>query len=143
MRDGTKISSGTVSWDEQQEHLIFDYADPSLIQKFKKYHRENPEVYFRFTYFSMEMKKAGFKRYSPWGIVHRVRWHFDKRSSGSSAFKVNNDFVALFSRLLMHDHPVVFGRFFNKREMKTYRRQISREERRRIAGSELVDADAD
>jgi len=108
---------------------IFPEADARLIRRFVEFHIANPQVFQEFRKRAGEMKATGRKKYSAWVIIQIVRWHCDLATVGD-VFKINNDFIALYARLLMAEHPR-FQDFFELRRMKPIRRQISREEAER------------
>lgn len=109
-----------------KNYLTFTGADPRLVDRFVKFHEENPFVWQKFQEYAFKIKKTGKKKYSGWTIVNAIRWHFDLRTSGDS-FKINNDFIALYVRLLINQYPE-FERFFEQRKMKPINRKLSGEE---------------
>lgn len=109
---------------------IFDDIDTELLKKFKAYHLENPHVYDEFLSNALKMKSLGRRKYSAWTIVNKIRWDWDVQSS-DRVFKINNDFIALYARLVIYHRPE-FTNFFEMRKMKAFdRRQSSEEQYRR------------
>lgn len=123
--------NSNLKWDCNKESEIFDNADPKLITRFREFHEKHPEVYFMFFQRSVEIMTRGFKKYSAQTILYTIRWENDLKSSGEEAFKINNDYIALYSRLLIYHHPIIFEGFFEQREMKPSRRQVSDLQRER------------
>lgn len=111
--------------------MIFDDIDKGLLARFKEYHLQNPTVYAEFKANALEMAKTGRKKYSAWTIVNKIRWDHDVKTTGD-VFAINNDFIALYARLLIHHHPE-FKDFFELRTMKASGRRNSAEERYRKA----------
>ena len=109
---------------------LFGEADPDLLARFKTFHLANPSVYETFRDKAEMMLRTGRKKYSAWVIVQVIRWESDLRTMGD-VFKVNNDFIALYARLLIWREPR-FEDFFELRQMKPKRRKISREEHSRV-----------
>lgn len=109
--------------------MIFDNIDKNLLIKFKKYHLENPKVYEEFKSNAFEMRKTGKSKYSAWTIINKIRWDHDIKTTGD-VFAINNDFIALYARLLIHHHPE-FNVFFELRTMKESDRRDSAEEKYR------------
>lgn len=107
---------------------IFQNIDKRLLQKFSNYHRENPDVWFAFEAKCHEIYAHGRTKYSGWVIINAIRWEHDLTST--DAFKINNDFIALYVRLMIHHYPE-FEDFFEMRQMKASGRKDSAEERRR------------
>lgn len=108
---------------------IFEDIDKNLLAKFKTYHLENPHVFREFKINAEKMKKTGRKKYSAWTIVNKIRWDHDLKTLGEP-FKINNDYIALFARLLIYQDPT-YRDFFELRTMKKYDRRDSGEERYR------------
>jgi hypothetical protein len=109
---------------------IFGHTDKKLLERFRAFHDENPKVYDEFKDFALQMAKTGRKKYSAWTIVNRIRWERDLESIGS-VFKINNDFIALYARLLIYHLPEM-EEFFELRTMKAFDRRTSDEERYRV-----------
>jgi hypothetical protein len=108
---------------------LFGGADPALLARFKEFHLANPSVYETFRAKAEMMLSTGRPKYSAWVIVQVIRWESDLRTKGD-VFKVNNDFIALYARLLIWKDPR-FEAFFELLQMKPKRRKISREEHSR------------
>jgi len=106
---------------------IFDNIDKGLLAKFKQYHQENPEVFRKFKAYAEQMKDVRDK-YSAWNIISKIRWDTDLQSG--DVFKINNDFIGLYARLLIYKAPEFLG-FFELRAMKAFDRRESTEERYR------------
>lgn len=109
------------------DDTIFNNIDQGLITKFREYHGRNPEVYERFLELAKVMKTKR-SRYSAWTIINMIRWESDLRLD--QTFKINNDFISLYARLTIQDHPE-FVNFFELRTMKSSDRRDSAEERYR------------
>lgn len=106
---------------------IFQRIDPRLLGKFKEFHTDNPWVYKEFAALARKMKDQGRRgRYSAWVIVNVIRWHRDISTKGD-VFKINNDYIALYARLLIF-HDASFSGFFQLRTMKASGRKLSCEE---------------
>ena len=102
---------------------IFDNIDPALLQKFKRYHHEHPEVFQEFKECAYKMREIKAS-YSAWTIINVIRWNFDIRKD--EAFSINNDYIALYARLLIY-HDADFTGFFELRKMKATGRKLVRE----------------
>ena len=91
-------------------------CDKHLLEKFKKFHSDNPDVYSLFKKFAFEAKNSGRERFSHWMIANRIRWYTAIETTGSE-YKLSNDFIALYARLLVYHHPEFQG-FFLLKQMK-------------------------
>lgn len=76
----------------------------------------------------MRMKATGREFYSGYTIFYHLRFQIDLETKGDP-FKINNDFIPIFIRLLIYNHPEFDG-FFELREINA-KGFLSVEERRR------------
>lgn len=107
---------------------MFERYPREMLERFKKYHRENPRIYEEFKRLAFEMKKTGRTRYSAETIINVIRWHSDIATSGD-VFEINNDFKPIYVRLLIYHYPE-FLDFFELRKV-TSRGHKSEEQRNR------------
>ena len=110
---------------------LFANIDRNLLLRFKAYHLENPNVFKSFLAASQEMRRAGRRKYSAWAIVNKIRWDFDI-STKDKVFKINNESIALYARLVIYHHPE-FCDFFEMRKMKPSDRSEGSEEKYRAS----------
>jgi hypothetical protein len=115
--DGNWAEMEEVKWETRKEKPTTTEASTELVDKFNRYHRKNPKVYELFHKFSKEVISTGRSRYSAWAIIQRIRWHVDIKTEDPSGFKINNDYIALYTRLLIKEHPE-FKNFFELKQMK-------------------------
>lgn len=122
----TTQSELLLGYDERAE-LLFGDADKGLLNKWKVFHAENPHVYRKFREYAIRIKNRGKDKYSAWTIVNVIRWESDLAETQGSPFLISNDFIALYARLLVYQHPEFEG-FFDLKKMKSSRRHYSDEE---------------
>ena len=91
-------------------------CSPKLLEKFKQFHVDNPLVYDLFKRFADEAKSSGRQRFSHWMIANRIRWYTSVETHGSE-YKLSNDFISLYARLLVYHCPEFEG-FFMFKKMK-------------------------
>jgi hypothetical protein len=89
----------------------------SVINRFKKFHRKNPNVFTLFKELAFKMLKTGRAKYSARTIIEVIRWDRDLQTVGE-VFKINGDFVPLYVRLLIYQSPE-FGEFFELRKVRS------------------------
>jgi hypothetical protein len=89
----------------------------TLTDKFNQYHRDNPQVYELFKRFTFMAIKRGHNRLSAWMIANRIRWETSIETFSVDEYKISNDYIALYARMFMRDHPQYDG-FFKTKEMK-------------------------
>ena len=102
-------------FNDARAEKLFKGASPELLRKFKKFHTENPAVYTLFLKYANEAKAANRKRFSGWMIANRIRWFTTIETRGSD-YKLSNDFIALYVRLLIYKQPHFEG-FFQIKQM--------------------------
>jgi len=88
----------------------FDHYPKSVLDRFKKFHETNPQVYREIKKLAFKMSKTGRKKYSIEIIINVLRWHTDLKTEGD-VFELNNDFKPIYARLLVYHHPEFKGFF--------------------------------
>jgi hypothetical protein len=98
---------------------LFDEAtrlDESRMGKaFRKFHGENPGVYYELRKLAIDLHGRGRERYGIAGLFEVLRWQRAMTIVGDEAFKLNNNYRAFYARMLMHNDPALAG-FFATRE---------------------------
>ena len=89
---------------------LFDRYPKVTLERFKKFHFENPNVYEEFKKIAVQMRETGRKKYSAETIINVIRWHRDVATTGD-VFEINNDFKSIYVRLLIHNHDEFRGFF--------------------------------
>jgi hypothetical protein len=105
-------------------HRYFQDTDPVLLNRFAAYHQHNPSVLEDFADFARQMRSAGKQKYAAIAIISQIRWQHDLETTGDE-FKINNDYAALYARMLMAIDPSFTG-FFDLRAMKPVRPSLTR-----------------
>jgi hypothetical protein len=107
---------------------LFDGYPSTVLERFKAFHRDNPHIYREFKRLAFQMKDTGRQHYGARTITEVMRWHYDLNTVGD-VFVLNDNFVPIYVRLLIHHHPE-FSDFFNLRVVRS-RGAKSDEQRRR------------
>jgi len=89
----------------------------TLTNRFNQFHNDNPQVYEMFKKFTFMAIRRGHKRLSAWMIANRIRWETSIETISVEDYKISNDYIALYARKFMSDHPEYNG-FFKIKEMK-------------------------
>ncbi len=100
--------------NKQELQKLFDRYPRVTLDRFKKFHAENPDVYAEFKKLALQMRSSGRTKYSAETIVNVIRWHRDIQTAGD-VFEINNDFRSIYVRLLIYHHPE-FLNFFELRQ---------------------------
>ena len=117
---------------------LFNESDRLLLDRFERFHWANPNVFNEIIEYILQLQQMNIQRCSIWLILNKIRWDRFVATRGAATFKINNDFFALYARLVVHYFPQ-YTSFFEFRSMKE-ERQISQEELNRrynINGAQL------
>lgn len=92
-----------------------------IAKAFYRFHRENPCVYKELLWLSRELMRKGVHHYGIGALFEVIRYNRAIKTN-SNDFKLNNNFRALYARLLMATEPD-FENFFETRIRKARVRQ--------------------
>ena len=81
---------------------------------FLRFHSDNPKVYEEVRDISLEISRSGKEFYGMKAVFEVVRYHRTIKTNDPS-FKLNNNYTALYSRMLMEREPELAG-FFKIRQ---------------------------
>jgi hypothetical protein len=95
-------------------HLTYGYGDSYIAEQFIRYHEENPHVYHELKRLALQLKQKGHKHYGMKGLFEVMRWHMALYTTDTE-FKLNNNYTAFYSRMIMENEPQLEG-FFRVRE---------------------------
>ena len=87
---------------------------PPMLEAFIEFHRSNLHVYDELRRLAMQLKRRGYSQYGIKSLFEVVRWHRALNTSADDDFKLNNNYGAFYSRILMHFEPQLKG-FFRQR----------------------------
>ena len=100
-------------------HRLFADASTELVGKFNDFHAANTALYDRIKSKAAEARTTGRNKYSMWVIINVLRWDQEIVCNGDD-FKISNDFIALYARMLVWDDPGYDG-FFSIKQMNPER----------------------
>lgn len=89
----------------------------TLTERFIDFDSKNPHIYGLFCKYTNEAIAAGKTKLSHWLIVNRIRWDAEVTTNTNEPYKISNDFIALYARKFIADHPR-YKDFFDTKEMK-------------------------
>lgn len=98
---------------------LFGNVSPALLKSFKAFHGENKHIYEAFKQRAEQMRAAGRVKYSHWAIINVVRWGMDLTTT-AEPYKISNDFITMFARLLVWQDPSFDG-FFELKKTNPHR----------------------
>lgn len=79
-------------------------------ERFETFHRENPHVYRTLAALARQWLSTGREKLGIATLFERARWELTLATAGDE-FKLNNDFRAFYSRLLMAQEVDLAGLF--------------------------------
>lgn len=92
-----------------------DYHDGmSIEERFQAFHEANPHVYHALRKMALDLRRRGFRRYGIKALFEVLRFNHAIQTNGD-AYKLNNNYTALYARLLMEREPHLRG-FFETRK---------------------------
>jgi hypothetical protein len=103
---------------ETEPYLNFDPplaapGDP-LEEAALKFHQENPHVLRELASVALQVRRAGWTRWSIKGAFEVIRYNGQVKTTGRT-YKLNNNHSAYYARWIMRDVPELQG-FFRTRE---------------------------
>ena len=86
---------------------------------FERFHAENPHVYKRLKRLAFLLKVRGVERYGMKALWEVLRYEQAiATTAAAGSYRLNNNFTALYARLLMDEEPDLEG-FFELRERRS------------------------
>jgi hypothetical protein len=96
--------------------------DATPLQRFERFHRENPHIFRLFKRFVGEAFSAGMRRIGARFIMERVRWEVAVGTRGAGQhpetgeeLKINDHYTPFYVRLYVKEHPEHRERFEMRR----------------------------
>lgn len=111
----------------ETQELPFTRRSDQIFAAFKKFHRENPQIWELFEQFALTSIGRGRTYYSVEAIFARIRWHVDIETETPDPVKLNNNFAAYYARMFHAKHPDYDG-FFRCRKLVTQDRAAAEED---------------
>lgn len=84
-------------------------------EAFKKFHRENPQVFELFIMFSRKARESNRRYFGARMIGERIRWYTTVETNDVE-YKVNDHHWPYYARLAMLMYPKELGGFFQRRD---------------------------
>lgn len=89
---------------------------------FWAFHTAHPEVYTELREMALRLRRQGRKHYGIKALYEIVRFNRALNARSSADWKLNNNFSALYARLLMQNEPALHDFFrLRRRRALTYR----------------------
>lgn len=89
--------------------------ESAIERAFWQFHEGNPHVYARLAALARELVGRGRRRIGIGMLFEVLRWHHMSTVGDADGFKLNNNYRALYARLLMASEPDLDGVFALRR----------------------------
>ncbi|MDA0244936.1 MAG: hypothetical protein OT477_16085 [Chloroflexi bacterium] len=99
---------------EQVQKVEYEDGD-TIIGRFDKFHARNPHVYQNLRKLALAARRAGQRRSGTKALFEILR--YATLVTTGEVFKLNNNFTAIYARMLMREEPELRG-FFTLRERR-------------------------
>lgn len=98
---------------------LLDLLTATPAERFAVWIEANGNVYDLFRAFALEVRNAGYTRFSADAICHRIRWHLtiETRPLPGDVFKFNDHTTAYLARKLIAE-DASFATFFETRSIR-------------------------
>lgn len=83
----------------------------TIEERFEAFHAANPHVAETLAQMALELRRRGWKRYGIAALWEVLRFQRAMQTDSNEPYKLNNDFRALYARLLMQQYPELDGFF--------------------------------
>jgi hypothetical protein len=88
-----------------------DYTNcQTIAERFEAFHARNPQVYGALRDMALELRRRGHRQYGIKALFEVLRFNAAMQTHGDP-FKLNNNYTALYARLLMDNEPELVGFF--------------------------------
>lgn len=97
--------------------------DDKIAMAFEVFHNRHPWVYEKLRDMALELKRSGVKQYGISGLYEKLRYDYSVQARDIEGFKLNNNFSALYARMLAQQEPELryFFKFRARRPQYTQR----------------------
>lgn len=89
-----------------------------LYKNFFKFHKKHPHVWEIFKVKAWQAKEAGKLKYGAKAIMEAARWEYEITEKFGDEFVINNNYTALYARMMVEKFPD-FNGFFEFRELQS------------------------
>lgn len=102
----------------QQTRPVSTSGDQTIEEQFKAFHEENPHVAEALAQMALRLKRRGREHFGMKALFETLRFEYALRTDDpNSEFRLNNNYTALYARLLMRQYPELEG-FFETRQRR-------------------------
>lgn len=95
---------------------LFDSFKTKADKEFKEYHKRNLHIFEKFVKMTRQVLHRNRGYYGAWAVFQIMRWETD--IAGDDCLKINNNYIARYTRLLEEKHPELKG-IYKTRRLRT------------------------
>jgi hypothetical protein len=97
---------------------LFNVNERTIYKRFLDFHIKFPQVYIYFEKFALQLIARGYTHLGAKMIIERIRWEVMTGSKDEHDFKINNSYIAHYSRLFIKNNPQ-YRDYFEFRTIKS------------------------
>jgi hypothetical protein len=91
---------------------MFDiFREDRIEREFKDFHAEHPEVYTQLVSLARQWQMNGTAKLGIATLFEVLRWNSHLNPGKDGGYKLNNNYRALYARLIMEQEPLLKGIF--------------------------------
>jgi hypothetical protein len=90
---------------------MFEFTHDRIELEFKEFHLEHPEVYNELVKLARTWQSNGSDKLGIATLFEVLRWNSHLNPQRDSGYKLNNNYRALYARLIMEQEPDLNGLF--------------------------------
>jgi hypothetical protein len=100
---------------------VLPLTEDKIARNFAQFHRQNPHVYEGLRRLALKIRQAGHHHYGIKALFEVLRYEFALTTVSADGLKLNNNYTALYARLLMEKEPELDGFFYLRERIARYR----------------------
>lgn len=100
---------------------VLPLSEDKIARSFAQFHRQNPHVYEGLRRLALKIRQAGHHHYGIKALFEVLRYEFALTTVSADGLKLNNNYTALYARLLMEKEPELNGFFHLRERIARYR----------------------
>jgi hypothetical protein len=92
----------------EKPDLLMDHIELA----FEEFHNDHPEVYYRLVELARQWRRGGHAKLGIATLYEKLRWEWHMAGlEDKDGYKLNNNYKALYARLIMERNPELEGLF--------------------------------
>jgi len=100
---------------------LLPLTEDKIAHNFAQFHRQNPHVYEGLRRLALKLRHTGHHYYGIKALFEVLRYEYALTTVSADGLKLNNNYTALYARLLMDKEPELNGFFHLRERIARYR----------------------